>query len=443
MLSTERGAVLPHASMPGLGARRLEPRSLYRAGSAAALLLLFCLQFPFWFVAIDYNRMRAELARNELRAPVLGADIRKYRTYFQDYPESARAENAARSQSDNVFQQYHKRPLYSWIFVVVNELMTPFAPTYATRIGVFSALFASLSGTLLALLLVSIGWRPLQAVVGSLFGIFSFSWLSMFSIPESYCVTVAAALVTLLSGHRFIARQSGLRGLALQHGVIVGVAAWLYPPLCGAALLAMTGDRRARQYLVLGAIAVAVAVGTAMLPQLVSDLGGVRKQAAYGENYVILGNLFSLGAWRDALAILLVFGIVAPVRDFVFSAGRPEWHFIVGSIPTLIGVCGIGALYAALARRFSLHSVIPRLRGLLIWGGLFLVFAVLYNAREMLLHAAIAATITLYAIAVMIEMSDPPILNRLSNRQRVALAGAAALLLLGINVPSVFGWPSG
>lgn len=411
-----------------------------RVARALVLLLFFALQFPFWFQLTDYNRARAAFAREQRAAPVLGADIRKYREYFEQYPASAILSAGAAhpdAPGANVFKQYLKRPLYGFIFAAANYVMVPFAPGATTRMDLFSAFFAALAGTLLALLLLSVGGQLLPALLAALLGVFSFSWLSMFSIPESYSVTIAGALIALLSGHRFLTRTSHLRMLAVQHGAIVGVAAWLYPPLCGAAALAMSGRRPSRQYLLLGAISGAVALLIAMLPQVVSDFGGLSKQAQYGRGYLNPSNLLAFDVWLDAISLFLFFNLVAPVQDFVNSLGRPEWPFILTSAPTLLGVVALSGLYLSLARQLAYREALPRLRGVMLWLGAYLAFAIVYDAREMLLLAPIVTTIAIYTLALV--AGAVPALRKTSLAVRSSLIAAAAALLFYVNAPSIFG----
>jgi hypothetical protein len=400
------------------------------------LSIFFCLQFYGWWTLIPYNHQRAVAARSEAKAPVLGSDINKYNTYFQYYPETA-----SWASKPGVFHQFVKRPLYPPIFISTNWILSKAGISYPSRMYLFLAFFAALSGALVCLLLIKMNWSPLQAVLGALFCTSSFSWLSTFSIPESYSLTISAAILSLLSGHRFVQMQPSSHLRRYQHAVISGVAAWLYLPLCGASLLVLSSLNDRRQWLTTAFPVVLIAAAIAIAPQLLSEFGGLQKQMTYGARYSSVGNLASYELWRDVTTVFFFFSFIAPVGDFLTSSGRPDWSYVSSSLPTIMAIIIMATGYYLLIARVIAGRLGRELLGVATWSLALLLFGIVFNPKEALLYASLPATLAAYIVGLVLghdrgwQIASPA-------RRTVSVMALTigVVLLVCLNASSIFGW---
>ena len=424
---------------------RLSPKSRSWAAKLSLCILVFGLQMSFWWVLIEHNVERAQAARSQMDARVMGLDIRKYTGYFRNYPQSAIVGSKGYYKSlptsdENVFQQFTKRPLYGPVFIAVNWPLSLVGCEFPTRMLVALALSASLCGVLMFVLLWSLGWSAVQSVVGSFFSAWSFAWLSTFSVPESHSVTILAALLCLISGQRFVRADRSTLALALPHALLAGVAAWLYLPLCGAALFVLSVVRRPKHWLTIFLPVIIIVVGVAVLPQFVADLGGVERQMRYGERYISFRNFLSLDPLRDVSMTFLFFSFIAPVGDFVTSSGRPDWSYITSSAPTVFALCAIAAGYCWLLWIIIYRDLSRELFGVGAWLAGLLLFFVIFNPEEVLLYASVPVALIIYSIGVVLGHEKGLHIAEHPRRMvsTIALATAAALLL-GLNYRPIWG----
>ena len=408
----------------------------YLTKSPVWLAIFFCLQLYGWWTLISYNHQRAVAARSEVKAPVLGADINKYDTYFQYYPKTA-----SWASKPSVFHQFVKRPLYPPIFISINWFLSKAGISYPNRMYLFLAFFASLSGLLMCLLLLKMNWSPLQAVLGSFFCISSFSWLGTFSIPESYSLTISAAILCLVSGHRFVQTQPSSYFRPYQHAVISGVAAWLYLPLCGASFMVLSGLKDRRQWLTIAFPTVVVAVAIAIAPQLISEFGGLQKQMRYGASYSSVGNLLSLELWRDVTTVFFFFSFLAPVGDFLISSGRPAWSYVSSSFPTILAISLMVTGYYLLIVRVIAGRLSRELLGVVTWSSALLLFGIVFNPKEVLLYASLPATLLAYIVGLVLGHDRGWRIANPARRSVTAMGLAiAVVLLICLNAKSLLGW---
>ena len=336
--------------------------------------------------------------------------------------------------------EVYKRPLYPPIFIVFNWTLSHLGLDYPARMYAVLSLFASLCGVLMCTLLLKTNLSPLQSVLGSLICTFSFSWLSVFSIPESYSLTVAGAILCLISGRRFVGIDQVPPTLSLQHAIVVGVASWLYLPLYGASLLVLSALDQRKQWVTVLVPVLVVALIIAVAPQFLSDLGGLSKQWSYGARHSSLDNLMSVESWRDVSMGFLFFSFVAPARDFVASTGRPDWGYIMSNWPTIVAVVVIAAAYCFLLWRAISQGLTRASIGVTAWLGSLLVFYVVYDPKVVLLYASLPAALIVYCGGVVLghdkewRIADP-------SRRGLALVAMAlmGILLLGFNLPAILG----
>ena len=424
---------------------RIFLRNSYFTHTRVWLAIFFCLQFAAWWALIEHNYARVLEIRVESDARVMGSDVREYTRYFRQYPESAifgskKYLRQLPKEKENVFEEFLKRPLFAPIFIAFNWLLSLFGVGYLGRLLAFASLFASLSGLLMCLLLRSVNWTYPQAALGALFCASSFSWLSTFSIPESYSLTISAALLCLISGHRLAQSDEALHVRSYRHAVICGIAAWLYPPLCGASLLVLSAIKERRQWLTIALPVVVIAMAVAVAPQLMTEIGGLKRQMRYGASYSSLANLLSLEWWRDVTAVFFFFSFVAPVRDFVTSSGRPDWGYVGSSWSTILAMLAMATGYCLLVARAIAGRFGSQLSGVVIWSSSLVLFSIVFNPKEVLLYASLPATLVAYCVSVVLghergwRIADPT----RSTISTVALA-IAFILLLCLNVPSILG----
>lgn len=389
-----------------------------------SFFIFFCLQIPFWWLLVKHDVTRALKARARFNAPVLGSDINENTDYFQEYPDIT-AESG----------QFMKRPLFLPLFLATNWMLSQTGLEYPERMYAYLSIVASACGLMMAILLLKCGWSPLQAITGAVLSIFSFSWMSTFTIPETYSLTVLAVIACLISAERL----SPDRKLSwFRHATIVGLASWLYPPICGASLLVASLAKERKQWLTIVLPAVLLAAMIALAPQFFSESGGVDKQLSYLANYGSFENFGSIEHWRDVATIFAFFGFVSPVQDFVTAKGRPDWGYILSNEILMITVLAIAAAHLFLWKQIVTSNFRREWIGVGAWLFCLLLFFVLFNPREILLYASIPATLLLYCIGRVLGQRWRN--SQWKNQKAVTVALAVtAVLLLCINVRSVLG----
>lgn len=372
----------------------------------------------------------------------IAADPVEYGEYFRNYPSSLRELRSANPAE--LWEQIRgwdsfKRPLFGPTTAAVNLLVSEATGmTLPRRMVVVLALYASLCSLLFFRLLRMVEVRASSAALLTVIATASFGWLAVFSIPESYSLTVSGALLSMISGVAL--ERSNPRRLWLTivgHCVLTGVMAWLYAPICGAVFM-LLGRRwkSSREALIVLAPSVVL---TCLIASIPLGLGGFAPTKGYLGSWSGFHNLLDLTRWRDVTASFLVFGIISPVEDFRYSSGRLDWTILVSRPIVGVAVLAVVVLYViwiVCARRPASRR---HLYGPAVWFVLLLAFHVYFNPSEVLLYLSLPLMLVMYAVGCAIR--DVDLVGGYGSRVTVGLV-VAVVALLGLNWSTVFGWPA-
>lgn len=435
-----------------------------------ALAFSICLAalMTAWSILLKHNVARTERVFAQVPAQswgqlVLGADILEYRKYFRRFPtrlsDISMAPNSVRDRSiapNNVFVEHHKRPLYGLVSASLTVMLHEVAGiSYPVSMYAILSLYASVATLLMYLLLRRVGLPAIEAALLTAVCTFSFAWLSIFSIPESYSLSVCAALLAMLSGSRL--PQLGTPGAwraVLRHAMVTGVLAWIYPLVCGAVLLVISRVQHRKELVSVVLPAAVIAAGIAILPaavisaaialapQLFGGEGGVQAQIDYVR---LLASWTNFANWRLLVEVgtaFLFLGLIAPVADFV-SATRPHVHManVGGAWTTVMGIAIILACFIKLALVTLAHRNIKRLRGALLWFLALFLFHAFFNPREVLLYLSVPVAVLIYIVGLALVPWYERYGTAFNGGRKaiVSLLGGLAVLLIVINLRVVAG----
>jgi hypothetical protein len=371
--------------------------------SAIFVCVVFALM-AFWSHLIEYNIGRIKnLSEAGAYSDkiILGADPLEYLEYFRHYPTTLSGVSR-----ENVYTEFHKRPLYGPICSTISLFLgTVLHIKYPLNMILILAAYATSCSVLLYLLLCRIV-PTLLAVAFTFLGTSSFGWLSLFSIPESYSLTIFGALLALMSGLSFYKSDDNiLHFAALRHSLVVGIVSWLYLPLAGAALLVLTRVRSLKALICILLPVIAVVVVIALVPQLIEKGGeGIEYQIEYGHRWGSV-DYITFANFIDVLISFLFFSFLSPVYDFLAAKGSPE--FTPQDFPYWFSSIVLMAfVYLCLLRQLVKGQNWREVGGAIAWLITLTLFYTYYNPSEALLYVSLPATIIVYIAATSISRTE-------------------------------------
>jgi len=345
----------------------------------------------------------------------LGADPLEYELYFRRFPGSlpdfiGQISDARARQT--LLVEIHKRPLFGPLTALATSIVgTLSGLPHPERMHAVLALYASICSLLLFRLLRWAGSSIALALCATTVATASFSWLSVFSIPESYSLSVAATIIAARSGMSLSrATERHEEWAIVAHSLVIGIASWLYLPACGALFFGLSPfPRRPKALRVPLTLGVSICA-LALSPQLI--LGGfaqVATQMDYGMQWGSISNLLDLDIWLEVIAAFLVFSIVAPADHALTIPGTVQWY-AVHSLPVIASAACVIASYILLIRSATLRGMQLRdLVGPAFWLISLLTFHVIFNPREVLLYTSPPLVlIVLMASLIIKQIHLPP-----------------------------------
>jgi hypothetical protein len=423
-------------------ARRLPANALWFA--TISLFFLAGLMVA-WSSLIAHNLPRAEkligpvpqsLQRDLM---VIGTDFEEYRDYFRNYPKTL-----GEVEKDNVFSEFHKRPLYGPVSSTLNIFLNALGITFPNSMLVILSLYAASCSILLYFLLHLMGLPRLQSVLLTAAATVSFGWLSVFSLPESYSLTICAMLVAMISA-TYVLRvpEENFKTAVLAHAGLLGVCGWLYLPIAGALLLVVPRMRSLRESWTIFLPAVLIIVAVAMFPHIAKGRDGVDLLITHGTAYSSLMNVVSVRNWIDVAFSFLIFSFVAPIDDVVSATSTLNWDYILrNEILVVWLVVGIAA-YAAAFWLVIKRSYLLRVSGAAAWLLGLIVFYVYFNPREALLYLSLPVPLIIYMFAQVLSADGEGTVSRLKlYPSRAAIQLVAGVLLASValmNLSAVLG----
>jgi len=406
-----------------------------RARYALLLAAAVIVQVVLWMALLDHNLTRAAAVLESLpdqaqrNLAVLSSDTLEYRDYYRAFP--ARLDELT---LQGTFVEYYKRPLYGPVSAFANAIAAQWLGlAFPARMYLVLALYATTATMLMAGLARLVGLPPRTSALLAAICTASFGWAAIFSIPESYSLSVCGALLAAVSGQLLPQlRTPGATVAALGHALVAGLAAWLYLPALGAVFLIASRIERPRQWLTVATPALILAVGVAVLPHVYWGPSSLQHQIEYGDRWTSARHLAEPATIAGVGAALLVFTAIAPVDDFVDAAPAVDVTVMARRWPVAGGGLLLLTLYAILAWAAASRGAGARLRGPLLWLASLYAFHLLFNPGEVLLYLAVPTAVLGYLVAIALHAAGP------GRRVDLVLA-SVLLLLLACNAGAVLG----
>ncbi|MCX5578955.1 hypothetical protein [Kaistia terrae] len=388
--------------------------------------MAIALQMVAWSALLQYNLPRAQATieaqpalRNFL---VMSADFGEYRDYYRDYPK-----HLGDITRSNIFNEYYKRPAYGPISGGLSFMLSKWPGIdYPRSMFLILSFYASLAGTLFFWLMRRTGLDLPLATTMTAIGVFSFGWLSVFSVPESYSLAVCGILACLLSGSSFVVERELRPGSAVRHAVVAGLSTWLYLPAAAATVLLLPALRSRRQWITVLAPALAIAAVIGYGPHLLYQGESAQLQLDYAKKWMTLGNFIDPATISKVFFSFIFFSIVAPVPDFVAASPDPSIRF-AGT--HWLAVCLLGA-QAAFLIYLTVSSHLVRIAGVAAFFAILMAFHIYFNPHEVLLYLSPIVPVLLLGTAMLLVdfLRTRPQAPRLGPRISVGLFLFAALL---------------
>jgi hypothetical protein len=307
---------------------------------------------------------------------------------------------------------------------------------------VILSFYAAAATMLMYFLLRRVGLPAIEAALLTTACSFSFAWLSIFSGPESYSLSVCAALLAMISGSKL--PELGTPGAwraVLRHATVAGVLGWVYPPVCSSALLVIARVQHRNQLLSVVLPAAVISAAIVFAPQLFRGEAAVQAQLDYGGTWASWANF---AHWRLVAEVGMAFmflGLIAPVADFVSAKPQVHLEYVVGAWKTIIAMALILAGYVKLAHVTVAHRNLRRLSGALLWFFALFLFHVFFNPTEVLLYLSVPVAVLFYIVGLALV----PWYERHGaafnggRKAIVSVIGGLAVLLMMINLGPVAG----
>lgn len=415
-------------------------------------LLVFAVSLPLWRALIAYNWqiISAECISPGAKASaqttsddwnysacgnvIHGADTQEYYYYFESYPDKIeKLKNSFQTTEiffENIGTEYYKRPLFGAISTSLGLTWHQITGiSFPERAFDVLALYSALSTTLIFLIFLRCGASVSVALLSAIVASTSYAWLTVLSIPESYSLSVCAALIVLYSGIRL---QQQMRGQAtiplsavLRHLAIVIIASNLYLPNFGAmAFLLGVRTKRLDSNVKLIGVSVITAI-LVLVPQFIllavtGGMYGPADQISYGFEWGSTWNFLNPVVWIDSIAAFSVFSIVPASFPLLHVGGGIDWSVLVTD-KRMLPVFALGVALSVAAAWFVWRAWRPSSWPFVIWLAGLVVFHTFYNPGEVLLYNAVPFTVLVGLIAWSMA-STPPI----PGSRRVLAVGAMA-----------------
>lgn len=378
---------------------------LVRAGRA---ILVYGALVSGWWLLLAHNLRRGEAlfaqvtdqpSRNVL---ALSADFLEYRDYYRAFPT-----RIAEFSAHTTLVEYYKRPLYgpvsaglSWIAHRLLGLDFP------ARMFLVLSCYASMATLLLYQLVRSTALPRLESVLLTSLAASGFAWLSVFSVPESYSLSVCATLLAALSGSRVptFVEPRGRRS-AFRHAIVSGLAGWVYLPAAGAILLLLPRVTARKEYRTIVVPATLLTLLLVAAPHLLAGSAVIEQQVTYAERWTSWRHF---GDWRilaDVAAAFLMFGFISPVADFLHASPAVDLGTALARGPVLAGGLLLGTVYVLLARSVTRSANPHRLLGAGLWLAALYTFHLWYNPREVLLYLSVPVAVLVYLMALALSQA--------------------------------------
>jgi hypothetical protein len=410
-------------------------------------LLLLATLMVAWSSIIAHNLTRAE----KLIGPVppssqrdllaLGTDFEEYTDYFRSYPRSITEATKA-----NVFSEFHKRPLYGPISSTLNIWLHALGITYPNSMFMVLSLYAACCSLLLYCLLQLMRLSPLQSFILTASATISFGWLSIFSLPESYSLTICAMLAAMIAATLVLqAPPERFKISVMALAVVLGICGWLYLPIAGALALVVPRFRSLKEAAIALLPAAIVIVAVATFPHVAKGRSDVSLLITHGTEWSSLWHLFSVRNWIDVAAAFLIFSFLAPVDDLVSAVSTLSWEVILGSPALVAWFCLSIAAYAVALWIVVKRGYLWRLSGAAAWLFGLIAFYVYFNPIEALLYLSLPVTLVVYMVAQVLSAEAdvegaPGALRSFSDRAAThILAGLALACVASMNLSAVVG----
>ncbi len=385
-----------------------------------------------WSALLVHNLARVERLTDVVREQsqrnllMLSADSLEYRDYFARFPTSLAA-----MTTGNSLVEFHKRPLYGPVSATLTVVLAKVGLVYPSSLYVILSLYASLAVLLAFRLFRTTGLTPLDAgLLAASCGV-SFSWLAVFSMPESYSLTTCGALLAMLSGARLPhlnLDDPGSARVCLRHAVVTGIAAWLYLPIAGAVLLLLPTLRSRRDWLTAALPTGAVAAAVAIAPQFLFGFVTVQQQLVYGDRWSTLLNFGQGRLLAEVAGAFLWFGFVAPVPDYLYAPAELNLAVLRPGSWTMVCATFFSALLASLWFGPRVNVTVRRVSGAACWFAALYAFHVYFNPSEVLLYLSVPVAVLAYSTALAMSAGGPsPSRSRRSTGALVVLVALLAL----------------
>lgn len=411
--------------------------SVFRSASRRHVpaCVLFCLTVGAltlaWSLLLRHNLGRTEALmlrvteQKERNLTLLSADVLEYRDYYERFPRTW-----ADWTDETVYVEYYKRAAYGPISAALNTIVhSVLHVPFPASMYLILSFYAALASTLMFVLLRTLGLGFPESTLLAGAATVSFSWLSLFSVPESYSLSVCATIVAAISGSRLPALEApGATRALIRHVIVVGVLAWIYLPVCGAVLLAAARVTHARQWTRLVAPSAVAAVLFALAPQVLVGLDALRFQLDYANRLSSASHFEDPSAVGQVATAFMLFGLVTPVPDFIHAPATPSIRAALSAWPTLVVSAFLLCGYGALAWRVVVFRRVRALAGALLWFASLYLFHVLYNPSEVLLYVSIPTAVLVYIVGLALAPIAGPHPQG-SARERLLILGALATLV--------------
>jgi len=383
-------------------------------------VLIFIVAVPAWraFIVTNWNEIRLECMVKDISSSetiitndwdygkcgnvIHGADVQEYYYYFQQYPDDAKQLRLALASPNAFYErigtEYYKRPAFGPLTTALGFAWHQLTGAgFPERMFDLLSVYAALASTLVFATFLRVGATIGVSILATLGASTSYAWLPIFTIPESYSLSTAAAMAVVYSAIDILLRLDRDGRLPstrlLTHAAIVVFASLLYLPNFGGILFIFAGRERSAKDLAhclgIGAMAVLVV----MLPQFLLHFTthgefGPANQVAYGFQWGSPLNLLNPMIWLDAIAAFSVFLLVPSSWDLLHVGGDVRWGALSshGMLwPLFILALSVVASAVWVIQRGWSRASIP----FAIWFAALLAFHAFFNPAEVLLYNAV------------------------------------------------------
>lgn len=329
-----------------------------------------------------------------------------------------------------------KHPLFYYLTIVLSRIVVAITqkPNEFALIIVLAS-YSAINNILMWILInrniCSLYYRFL---IQSLY-VFSFSTLIIFSIPETYSLSLVFIILMLIHADNDKNNYNNLHSLIT--GLIAGLAATSNPPLITLILIPLIAGIARKKFsslIAYGLVSGLTSLAIYMLPMSIINFLGINP-ITYSSDYLSkwgsIGNLIDFDNYKNVFINFFFYSIINPNGEIFSNYSITDFYYLGHPIRFIVFVLLVALYILLIINLIKKRSTITL--SLLAWSSLIFLFYVYFNPVEAILYSVQIVPIFTYQLSRLI--------NDVQKKTKIILTVVLPILvaaLIFVNVTPIF-----